>query len=82
MPRQSRLSANDKGDNAATPGTIQRSRGVYLAAEETPARRRSDRPRRLKCGLLPPYKVGTIAQQKEGKTERIAKTDENTSIHN
>ena len=36
LPRvlcQSRLSANDKGDNEITPGAVQRS-GVYFTAEE------------------------------------------------
>ena len=33
---QSRLSANDKGDNEAKPGAVHRSPGIYLIAEENP----------------------------------------------
>ena len=33
MLRQSRLSANDKGDNKMIPGTVHRSPDIYLKAE-------------------------------------------------
>ena len=38
VSRYSRLSANDKGDNEMTPGTMHRSPGVYLRAEENPGK--------------------------------------------
>ena len=34
--RQSRLSANDKGENDMILGAVHRSVGIYLNAEETP----------------------------------------------
>ena len=34
MSRQSRLSANNKGDNAMIPGAVHRSSRIYLTAEE------------------------------------------------
>ena len=39
LPRvssQSRLSANDKGDNEVKPRTVHRSHGIYLRVEENP----------------------------------------------
>ena len=36
--RQSRLSAKDKGDNELIPGTLHRSSGIYLMAEENPGK--------------------------------------------
>ena len=38
MSRQSRLSANDKGDNEVIPGIVNRSPGYYLIAGEDPER--------------------------------------------
>ena len=41
LPRvslQSRLSANDKGDNEIIPRTVLRSPGIYLKAEENPGK--------------------------------------------
>ena len=34
VSRQSRLSANDKGDNEMIPGAVHRAPGIYLTAEE------------------------------------------------
>ena len=34
LPRVSRLSANDKGDNEMIPGTVHISPAIYLTAEE------------------------------------------------
>ena len=34
--RQSRLSANDKGENEMKPEVLNRSLGIYLMAEENP----------------------------------------------
>ena len=36
--RQSRLSANDKGDNEVKPGAGHKSPGIYLTAEENPGK--------------------------------------------
>ena len=36
VSRQSRLSANAKGDNEMIPGGVHRSPGIYLTAEENP----------------------------------------------
>jgi hypothetical protein len=35
VSRQSRLSANDKGDNEMKPAAVYRSSGIYLIAEES-----------------------------------------------
>ena len=35
MSHQSRLSANDKGDNEMILGTVHRSLGIYLTTEES-----------------------------------------------
>ena len=42
MSRQSRLSANDKGDNEVKPGAVHRSPGIYLTAEESHSTSRRD----------------------------------------
>ena len=36
--RQSRLSANDKGDNWVILGAVNRSSGIYLMAEQNPGK--------------------------------------------
>jgi hypothetical protein len=36
LPRMSRMSANDKGDNEMTLGAVYRSPGIYLTDEENP----------------------------------------------
>ena len=38
MCHQSRLRANDKGDNEKIPGAVHRSPGIYLTAEENPGK--------------------------------------------
>ena len=38
MSSQSRLSANDKGDNEVKPGAVHRSPDIYFAAEENPGK--------------------------------------------
>ena len=35
VPRVSRMSANDKGDNDMIPRTVHRSPGIYLVPDET-----------------------------------------------
>ena len=35
VPRQSRISANNKGDNEIIQGTVQKSPGIYLAANKS-----------------------------------------------
>ena len=39
VSRQSRLSVNDKGGNEMIPGTVHRSPGICLRAEENPGKR-------------------------------------------
>ena len=49
VSRQSRLSANDKGNNEMIPGAVHRSHGIYLTAEKTPGiPQLEDRQRRLR----------------------------------
>ena len=38
MSRQSRLMANDKGDNEMIPEAVRTSPGIYLIAEEKPGK--------------------------------------------
>ena len=38
VSRQSRLSANDKGDNEIIPGAVHRAPDIYLTAEESPGK--------------------------------------------
>ena len=44
MLRQSRLSANDKGDNEMKPGTVHILPGICLIAEENPGKTSTRRP--------------------------------------
>ena len=46
---QSRLSANDKGDNQMKAGTVNRSPGIYLTAEGNPRRTSSRKPSNEGC---------------------------------
>ena len=69
MPRQSRLSVNDKDNIELKPGAEQRSPGIHLTAEEnseTSARRPSDdceASHRLKWSSLPSNDDGRIVQE-------------------
>ena len=38
LPRMSRQSANDKGDNKMIPGSVRRYPNIYLTAEENPGK--------------------------------------------
>ena len=82
VSHQSRLSANDKGDNEAKLGCVHRSPGIYATSKEklrkTSGRRSSDEDcmtSRFKFGPLPPNEVDRIVQHvkegKEGKKERL-----------
>ena len=47
LPRvscQSRLSANDKGDNEMIPGDMHRSSGIYLTAKKNPKETSARKP--------------------------------------
>ena len=77
MSRQSHI-ANDKGDNEIIPGAVYRSPGIYLAAEENPARIPSMKAVRLVIASNGvPYlqmssagSYSTSGRKKEGKNER------------
>ena len=49
VSRQSRLSANDKGDNEIIPGAVHRYPGIYLTAEEIPGKPQLGDSRRRLC---------------------------------
>ena len=77
MPRQSRLSTNNKGDNEMISGAVLRPPGVYIIAEENPDKTSAMRPtikdvtnHLLKWGPLPPNEVGRVAQHTRKGEER------------
>ena len=75
MSRQSRLSTNNNGDNVMMPGLVHRSTGIYLTAEEKPAKLQlgpSDEgcktSHHFNWDHLHPNEIGTITQHvKEGE---------------
>ena len=60
-PSQSRLSANDKGDNEMVSGPVHRS-GINLMIKESPRKPQPGDHHCLKWGPLPPNYIGRIAQ--------------------
>ena len=79
VPRQSRLLANDKGDNEIIPGAVHRSPGIYLAAEKTPGKPQervnedSATSHQLKWDSLSPNDAPSIPRhvRKGGGKERV-----------
>ena len=64
-PSQSRLSANDKGDNEMMPRAVHRSPDTYLKGEQNKGEHLLGgytTRHRLKWGFLPPNEVGRIAK--------------------
>jgi hypothetical protein len=71
--RQSRLLANDKGNNEKIPGAVHRYPGIHFIAEEIPVipqlgdyGRRLATSHCLKWGEIPPNEVGRIAHSTSG----------------
>ena len=81
VSRQSRPSANDKGDNEMIPGALHRSPGIYFKAEKNPrvtsARRPSMKILRpvITSNGIPNFRIrpvgsySTSGMEKKGKKE-------------
>ena len=64
LPRMSRHSANDKGNNEMIPGSVHRSTGIDLITEENPGKPQLGRfatSDRLNWGIFLPNYVDRIA---------------------
>jgi hypothetical protein len=82
---QSRLSANDKGDNEMMPRAVHRSPDTYLKGEQNKGEHLLGgytTRHRLKWGFLPPNEVGRIAQNvTKGKGRKERENNPKTADH-